>query len=128
MLHVGPGLRTFDGQVAVQIVGGPNCVQNFNVMTGHVEVTEREILFQASSEVAALLEVRKMPDSHPGHLQKWQDHSGGGSCLQQVNELRTTTVVCRGARDASPSMLVFKLRLVDSRSCESATELLCIHV
>ncbi len=52
-------LRTFDGQVAVEIVGGTNRVQNLNVMTGHVEVTEREILLHASSEFVALPEVKK---------------------------------------------------------------------
>ncbi len=59
VLHVVLRLRTFDGQVAVEIVGGTNRVQNFNVMAGHVEVTEREILLRASSEVVALPEVKK---------------------------------------------------------------------
>ena len=73
MLHVGPALRTFDGQVAVQIVGGPNCVQNFNVMTGHVEVAEREILIQASSEAMLLPEEGRMTNSHGGCMSECED-------------------------------------------------------
>lgn len=47
--HVRTALRTVRGQVAIEVVRGADGVQYLDVMARHVQVAEREVLFECIS-------------------------------------------------------------------------------